>query len=164
MYDPRVSSKSPTWSTQARRTSRHVPDAQSRTTPAGPNGRDTRAGVRFPTWPGQAMSSVHSPGKPGTPGERDRVRILHVQKASGVSGSERHLLSLLPALDAAGAHVRMCVLTTADGDHFVEHLRVAGVDTVSLRAGRDVNPRLVPALWRVVRGYRPDIVHTHLVH
>ena len=36
--------------------------------------------------------------------------VLHVQKVSGVSGSEAHLLSVLPELRALGRDVRMLVL------------------------------------------------------
>ena len=35
-----------------------------------------------------------------------------MQKVSGIGGSERHLLSLLPALAEAGVEVRMCVAAT----------------------------------------------------
>ena len=36
--------------------------------------------------------------------------ILHVQKVAGISGSEAHLLSLLPALRERGWDVRMLML------------------------------------------------------
>ena len=38
------------------------------------------------------------------------MTILHVQKVSGISGSEAHLLSLLPLLRARGWDARMLVL------------------------------------------------------
>ena len=94
----------------------------------------------------------------------DRLRVLHVQRAKGIGGSERHLLSLLPALARAGLDVRMCVLRTGGGDLFVEDLRHAGVDVTVRTAGPDVNPVLIPALLSEIRSFRPDIVHTHLVH
>ena len=36
--------------------------------------------------------------------------VLHVQKVSGISGSEGHLLSLVPHLRARGWDARMLVL------------------------------------------------------
>jgi glycosyltransferase involved in cell wall biosynthesis len=92
------------------------------------------------------------------------VRILHVQKVSGVGGSERHLLSLLPALAEAGAEVRMFVAATGRSEEFTDRLRDAGVAYSIMPAGPDANPRLVAALRREIQTYRPTVVHTHLVH
>ena len=92
------------------------------------------------------------------------MRVLHIQRAKGVSGSERHLLTLLPALGALGVETRMCVLETGDGDRFVRDLRRADVDVTVQDAGGDINLRLIPALVNEIRRYRPDVVHTHLVH
>ena len=36
--------------------------------------------------------------------------VLHLQKVAGISGSERHLLSLLPKLRERGWDVRMLML------------------------------------------------------
>lgn len=93
-----------------------------------------------------------------------RVRVLHIQKATGVAGSERHLLSLLPGLAARGVEVRMCVLTAGEASRFVDALRAEGVDVVTVAAGPDVNPLLWPRLARQMRAFRADLVHTHLVH
>jgi glycosyltransferase involved in cell wall biosynthesis len=92
------------------------------------------------------------------------MRVLHVQKATGIGGSERHLLSLLPALAEAGVEVRMCVPVAGRSRDFTEQLRALGVPHSVIRAGPDVNPLLVAALRREIRGFRPDLVHTHLIH
>jgi glycosyltransferase involved in cell wall biosynthesis len=92
------------------------------------------------------------------------MRVLHVQKAKGIGGSERHLLSLLPALAAAGVDVRMCVAAAGRAGDFTERLRELGVPFAVLRAGPHVNPLLVTELRREIRGFRPDLVHTHLIH
>jgi glycosyltransferase involved in cell wall biosynthesis len=106
----------------------------------------------------------HHPERDGTRVSSTRTRILHIQRVKGIGGSERHLLALLPALERAGVDVRMCVLRTGRGDLFVDDMRQAGVDVVVHDAGGDVNPLLVPALISDIRSFRPDIVHTHLVH
>jgi glycosyltransferase involved in cell wall biosynthesis len=92
------------------------------------------------------------------------VKVLHVQKASGIGGAERHLLMLLPALREAGVKVRMCVALAGDGEVFVKELRARGVETAVARAGPDLNPLLITWLRREIRRYGPDVIHTHLVH
>jgi glycosyltransferase involved in cell wall biosynthesis len=92
------------------------------------------------------------------------VKVLHVQKASGIGGSERHLITLLPALQDAGVDVRICVPLAGHGDAFVKELQARGIETVTARAGPDLNPALIRWLLREIRRYEPDLVHTHLVH
>ena len=88
--------------------------------------------------------------------------VLHVQKVSGISGSEAHLLSLLPLLRERGWDARMLVLHESEpGAHrFVDALRARSVPTDTLRIRVDVDPA---ASLRVARR-RPAILHTHLVH
>jgi len=67
--------------------------------------------------------------------------ILHVQKVAGISGSEAHLLSLLPALRARGWNVRMLMLHENEPGawDFARALRARGVplDAIPLRADFD---------------------------
>ena len=85
-----------------------------------------------------------------------------MQKVSGVSGSETHLLSLLPRLRERGFDATMLVLHENEpGAHeFVERLRASEVPTEAWRMRLDLDPR-VPARLAF---RRPDILHTHLVH
>jgi glycosyltransferase involved in cell wall biosynthesis len=92
------------------------------------------------------------------------MRVLHVQKAKGVGGSERHLLELLPGLREAGLDARICVLETAGAGRFVAELRRAGVPTTVISAGRALNPLLLGGLIAQIRAQRPHVVHTHLIH
>jgi glycosyltransferase involved in cell wall biosynthesis len=95
-----------------------------------------------------------------------RRPVLHLQKVAGISGSEAHLLSLLPRLRDRGWDVRMLMLHENEPGawDFARALRARGVplDAIPLRA--DVDPiaflRLVAYLVRL----RPEILHTHLVH
>jgi glycosyltransferase involved in cell wall biosynthesis len=91
--------------------------------------------------------------------------VLHIHKANGISGSERHLLALLPALRARDIDVAMVGLTEEPGGaEFIDAFRSVGVDTRAVPAGPDLNPRAVTGIMRVINDVRPDIVHTHLVH
>jgi glycosyltransferase involved in cell wall biosynthesis len=90
------------------------------------------------------------------------TQVLHVQKVSGISGSEAHLLSLLPRLRERGWDARMVVLHEGEAGaaEFVSTLRASGVPTEAWRMRFDLDPS-VPARLAV---RRPAIVHTHLVH
>ncbi|MGH2772527.1 MAG: glycosyltransferase family 4 protein, partial [Actinomycetota bacterium] len=83
-------------------------------------------------------------------------------KVAGIGGSERHLLTLLPALAGAGLDVRMVVMASGQAGRFIEGLRGLGIEVTALPAGPDVNPALALRLRALIRGC--DLVHTHLIH
>ena len=94
-------------------------------------------------------------------------RVLHLQKVAGISGSEAHLLSLLPAAararlghplpDAARARAgRVGVRARADA-------RAACRSTRSRCAPTSTRSRS-SALAGYLARHRPTILHTHLVH
>lgn len=84
------------------------------------------------------------------------MRVAHVHKMRGIGGSERHLLTLLPALAERGLDVVFVGLDDPEWDpsDFYEALRVPAI---RLRSDPLVLPRLIGSL-------RADVVHTHLVH
>jgi glycosyltransferase involved in cell wall biosynthesis len=94
------------------------------------------------------------------------MKVLHVHKLKGVSGSEGHLLALLPALRSAGVDARFVGLDVAGSEapRFYERLDELGVPYRQVRCGQDVSPRMARDLVRAVRAEGPDLLHTHLVH
>jgi glycosyltransferase involved in cell wall biosynthesis len=88
------------------------------------------------------------------------MRVVHVHRMRGIGGSERHLLTLLPALAERGLDVAFVGLDDPawDASDFYGALTVPAM---RLRSPRDVDPLL---LARLLRGLRADVVHTHLVH
>ena len=94
------------------------------------------------------------------------MKVLHLHKLTGVSGSEAHLLALLPALRERGVDARFLGLDVpgTDAHRFYEALDTLGVPYRSVRCGPDVSPRMARDVTRAVRAERPDFVHTHLVH
>jgi glycosyltransferase involved in cell wall biosynthesis len=89
------------------------------------------------------------------------MKVVHVHRIGGIGGSERHLLTLLPALAARGVDVHFVGLDDPSGrpDPFYTALEVP---YVRILAPHDLDPRLVMSVRREVRD--ADIVHTHLVH
>jgi glycosyltransferase involved in cell wall biosynthesis len=93
------------------------------------------------------------------------VRVLHVIKAKGIGGAERHLLSLLPALRDAGAEVGLVVIAAERAHLLVEPMRRAGVPVHVVNAPRSpLSIGLLRRLVRQIEGFGPDLVHTHLIH
>jgi glycosyltransferase involved in cell wall biosynthesis len=81
------------------------------------------------------------------------MKVVHVHRIGGIGGSERHLLTLLPALAAKSVDVSFVGLDLPGADPFYEELEVP--------FERLTRPwQLRGALKRA----RPDLVHTHLVH
>jgi glycosyltransferase involved in cell wall biosynthesis len=89
------------------------------------------------------------------------VRVFHVHRIRGIGGSERHLLTLVPALAARGVELHVVGLDdpAADPDPFYREL---AVPYTRLLCRRDLEPGLPRRLARAVRS--ADLLHTHLVH
>jgi glycosyltransferase involved in cell wall biosynthesis len=88
------------------------------------------------------------------------MRVMHVHRIRGIGGSERHLLTLLPALAERGVEPVLVGLDDPawEAADFYGALRVPAV---RIRSSRDLDPLL---LFRLARTLRADVVHTHLVH
>lgn len=94
------------------------------------------------------------------------MEVLHVTKTTGVGGSERHLLDLIPAQRASGIRARLVLLQerARPAPQMTAAFRARGVPTAVVRIRADVDPLALGALVRMMGAERPDIVHTHLVH
>jgi glycosyltransferase involved in cell wall biosynthesis len=92
--------------------------------------------------------------------------VLHVQKVAGISGSEAHLLQLLPDLHARGWEVEFLMLHENEPGawDFARELEARGIplDDIHLRA--DVDPIAYTELAAFLTRRRPRVLHTHLVH
>jgi glycosyltransferase involved in cell wall biosynthesis len=91
------------------------------------------------------------------------MKVVHVHRIRGIGGSERHLLTLLPALAGRGLDVVFLGLDDPAGAPGPFY-RELGVEAVRLPCPRDVDPALARRVRRELRRLRPDLVHTHLVH
>lgn len=95
-----------------------------------------------------------------------RKPVIHMQKVAGISGSEAHLLSLLPRLREREWDVRMLMLHENEPGawDFARALTARGVPLDSIRVRADVDPVAFAQLVAYLVRRRPAILHTHLVH
>jgi len=95
-----------------------------------------------------------------------RLGLVHVAKVAGISGSENHLLLLLPALRERGHDVRLVMLHEGEpgAAELADRLDHAGVPVERMRMRASIDPLVLGKLVRSIRRARPDVVHTHLVH
>jgi glycosyltransferase involved in cell wall biosynthesis len=94
------------------------------------------------------------------------MRVLHLHKVAGISGSEAHLLTLLPRLRQRGWDVRLLMLHEDEPGAwtFARELRRRGVPLDAIRLRADVDPIAFLQLAGYLARHRPTILHTHLVH
>jgi glycosyltransferase involved in cell wall biosynthesis len=79
------------------------------------------------------------------------------------AGAETQVKDL--ACEHARLGARVMVVSLRDPEAFVPELTDAGVQVVSLGMPKGVaDPRGVVRLARAVHGFRPDVVHSHMVH
>ncbi|MDX2161512.1 MAG: glycosyltransferase family 4 protein [bacterium] len=94
------------------------------------------------------------------------MHVVHLIKVTGIAGAERHLLTLLPGLRAAGTDARLIALV--EPGHPVDALAHAAAqvgvpfERAIIHHHGDVG--LIRRLIPLLRRERPDIVHTHLLH
>src|SRR5206468_12255395 len=91
-----------------------------------------------------------------------RATVLHLQKVAGISGSEAHLLSLLPRLRERGWDVRLLMLHEHEPGawDFARALRARGVPLDAIPLAADVDPLAFLRLVSHVVRSRPSILHT----
>src|SRR5918996_1070833 len=123
-----------------------------------------------------AVRRRRSPALPGgsrcRPGARVSRRaprdglVLHVQKVAGISGSEAHLLQLLPDLRDRGWNIEFLMLHEDEPGawEFARELESRGVPLDDVRLRADVDPIAYAEVAGLLARRRPRVLHTHLVH
>jgi glycosyltransferase involved in cell wall biosynthesis len=93
-------------------------------------------------------------------------RVLHLQKVAGISGSEAHLISLLPRLRERGWDIRFLMLHEHEPGawDFARELTARGIPLDAIPLAADVDPIAFFRIAGYLARHRPRILHTHLVH
>ena len=94
------------------------------------------------------------------------MTVLHVQKVAGISGSEAHLLQLLPDLKQRGWDIRFLMLHEDEPGawEFARELEAGGVPVDGIVMHNDVDPGTFVRVLSYLAKHRPTILHTHLIH
>ena len=91
------------------------------------------------------------------------MRILFLSTSMGMGGADSQLLAAAQELHARG-HTCCIVSLTALGPMGLR-ARSLGIPTESLEMPRGIpDPRGLVRLIRLVRAWRPDVLHSHMVH
>jgi glycosyltransferase involved in cell wall biosynthesis len=91
------------------------------------------------------------------------VRILLLSTSMGMGGADQQLLSAALGLRERGHEVRIVSLTPLG--EMGARARAAGLPTESLEMRRGVpDPRGLARLVRLVRTWRPTVLHSHMLH
>jgi len=97
---------------------------------------------------------------PGSTYETRRLRVLHLVDSLRVGGKERQAVELIKGLCSANA-VDMMIVTMGDEQFYVSDIQKLGVPLVYLLRRLRWDPAVFPRLWRILRDFRPDIIHTN---
>jgi glycosyltransferase involved in cell wall biosynthesis len=91
------------------------------------------------------------------------MRVLLLSTSMGMGGADQQLLSAAEALCLRGWNVRIVSLTPL-GPMGLQ-ARQQGIPTDSLEMPRGIpDPRGLARLARLLRSWKPDILHSHMVH
>ena len=93
-------------------------------------------------------------------------RVVHIIKATGIAGAEKHLLTLLPALERENLDIHLIVLTEPckPVPELFSALRAVEVVAERMIIRGHLDPTLPPRLALRLRSLVPVLVHTHLLH
>lgn len=94
------------------------------------------------------------------------MRVVHIIKAAGIAGAERHLLDLLPGLRANGIDAQFLLLAPPNNvaDGLIDAARARDIPTQTVELPRTAAPATLFKLRAAIRALKPNIVHTHLIH
>ncbi len=93
-------------------------------------------------------------------------KIVHIAKVTGIHGMEKHLLTLLPRLNAHPYEIVLLLLIepTRPVADYLDLLKQKGITTQPVAIRYDFDPFCFLALINYFKHVKPALVHTHLLH
>ena len=99
----------------------------------------------------------------GPPARSGEPRVAYVITSSGMGGAEQEVCHLAEEFRRRGWAVAVISMLALEAP--VADLTALGVQTFSLGMRRGIpDPRAVVKLERILRHWRPDVLHAHMVH
>ncbi len=96
------------------------------------------------------------------------MRVMLMQRLDGIAGSEKYLLSILPALASRGLDVSFILVRgPVENDRhrlFLSELAKAEIRTHVLETGSGVSPAFIWKLRALIARENVDVLHTNLTH
>ncbi|HBC93994.1 MAG TPA: glycosyl transferase family 1 [Pelotomaculum sp.] len=88
-------------------------------------------------------------------------KVLHVIPSLATGGASCLVTDLLCALDAACFTIGLCSLYEEPNNNLSKRLRDANIELFFLNKKRGLDVPILYRLWKVIKTYRPDILHVH---
>lgn len=96
------------------------------------------------------------------------MKILFLQRLSGISGSERYLLSILPKLKEEGLNVSFLAIQHPKNNHlnqsFLGQLEDNNIEIYKLNTYFPISLILMFKTFRLIKNNNFDVLHTNLIH
>jgi glycosyltransferase involved in cell wall biosynthesis len=94
-----------------------------------------------------------------------RKRVVHIAKVTGIHGTEKHLLSLLPELNK-NYEIIFAILTEPDKPvyEYFDLLKREGINVYNIVIRFDIDPLCFWKIFLLLKRLKPCLVHTHLIH
>lgn len=99
-------------------------------------------------------------GKGTVDGEVKMKVLMLTTNASLMDGINRHILAISGGLVREGVEVGVCIVQPRG--EFAEELEKVGVKVYSLGCANGHSLKILPLFWKVMREFRPDVVHIHI--
>ncbi len=81
----------------------------------------------------------------------------------GNGGAEHMTSQLICALNQEAFAIKVfCIFGDYQGNALENRIKEAGIDIVYLKKGVGFSPKAVLNMWKQLRAFKPDVVHTHL--
>jgi glycosyltransferase involved in cell wall biosynthesis len=90
------------------------------------------------------------------------LRVLHIIPDLILGGAEKLVVNLITNIKYSALDVRLCLFYPPQSSRLLDELLHKGITIYHLNKRRGFDPIIIPQLYRVIRKFKPDIIHTHL--